>query len=135
MSIAVPVAALIGFCSPFDYNVWDCGIVTKSMIQVAVDNQLFLDHEQWEQVKQAAEFGLPTATEHAQRVAYLVGAGWTQPIEVDVGVPGVGAYGTWIYEDGNHRLCAAVMRNDASIEVNFGGDLDYAESIFGIKID
>jgi hypothetical protein len=34
----------------------------------------------------------PTAREyHRARIAYLVKYGWTDPIEIDVGVPGMGS--------------------------------------------
>jgi hypothetical protein len=135
MSTSIPVSTLIGFCSPFDYNVWGCGVVSITDIQRAIDDGQRLDHEQWAILKNAAGANPLTVDQHAQRIAYLIDANWTQPIEIDVGVPRLGCTPSWIYEDGNHRLCAAVMRNDSAIQVNISGDVDYAESIFGVKVE
>lgn len=59
---------------------------------------------------------------HAQRIAYFVKHGWDEPISVDVGCGPLG--GHFGVDDGNHRLCAAVIRGDASIKSSTGGLVD-----------
>lgn len=59
---------------------------------------------------------------HARRIAYLVKHGWNDPILVDVGCGGLG--GHFSVDDGNHRLCAAVIRGDASIKASTAGMVD-----------
>jgi len=72
---------------------------------------------------------------HVQRVAYLVVHGWRDAIDLDVGVPFMGCYVDWIIQDGNHRLAAAIFRNDLYIEALVGGQLSYAAELLGVSED
>jgi hypothetical protein len=55
-------------------------------------------------------------------------------IEVDVGCPVLGYGGPkWPVTDGNHRLAAAIVRNDAFISVDVAGQLDHAASLLGVS--
>lgn len=49
--------------------------------------------------------------DHASRIAYFVRNGWTDPIQIDVGIPDTQFSSDWIIEDGNHRLAAAFYMN------------------------
>lgn len=51
--------------------------------------------------------------------------GWHAPIIIEVD-------DEWIIWDGNHRLCAAVLRDDTEILAKVGGNLDYASELFGV---
>jgi hypothetical protein len=55
------------------------------------------------------------------------------PIEIDVGVPSLGCNIDWPIYDGNHRLGAAIYRNDEYIPVEISGDIDYAMNLFGFS--
>lgn len=70
---------------------------------------------------------------HIERVAYFVVNGWTDPIDLDVGVPSLGCYISWMILDGNHRFYAAVIRNDLAIHSTLSGDLNYAQEILGVQ--
>lgn len=59
--------------------------------------------------------------------------GWTDAIEIDVGIPRLRYYPGWAVVDGNHRLYAAVIRGDTHILTSIAGDLGYAAQRFGIK--
>lgn len=128
--------------SPFENDVWDCGIVTKQMVTDAVEQESLLGHEEWATLHlPTAERG-PTATldaitplHHASRIAFLMKAGWADPMDIDVGIPSMDCYPTWMWSDGNHRLAAAIMLNHQNIEANVAGDLDYASELFGVEFD
>jgi hypothetical protein len=56
----------------------------------------------------------------SQRVAYLVVNRDPWPIGIDVTSPD----GSWIIEDGFHRLAAAIYRRDRTIQVSLSGFID-----------
>lgn len=49
---------------------------------------------------------------HARRIAWFVRNGFQEPLQVDVGVPSLGCYVSWMVQDGNHRLAAAIYRRE-----------------------
>lgn len=72
--------------------------------------------------------------EHVRRVAYFVVYATQEPIELDVGVPELGWYPSWIIEDGNHRLAAAFFRGDKEINASVSGSIAHAKELLGIEI-
>jgi hypothetical protein len=56
--------------------------------------------------------------QHASRIAYLMDRDWKYPIEIDF--DGLSP----LVCEGNHRLAAAIMRGDVTIEAVFIGELD-----------
>jgi hypothetical protein len=72
--------------------------------------------------------------QHSERIAYLVRNGWNDPIELDIGVPGLGCYVDWPVMEGNHRLAAAIYRHDEYILAKVSGDIDYGFKLFGVDI-
>lgn len=64
-----------------------------------------------------------TRAEHLGRIAYLMEAGWTDAIEVDVGVPSMGFTPVCPVLDGNHRLLAAYFRGDIGITASTSGEI------------
>jgi hypothetical protein len=71
---------------------------------------------------------------HAGRIAHLVINGWNDPIDIDVGVPVLSFTPTWLVPDGNHRLAAAIFRDDEFIAADVSGDIDLAFELFGIDV-
>ena len=134
MSTLIPLAALDAFRSPFENDVWRCGLVSRAMIEQVLQEGLGYDYAYWQIIKQESPSELPSAQQHASRIAYLVKYGWADNIDIDVGVPSLGAVGHWPYTDGNHRICAAIFRGDSHIAAEVCGDIDYAEHLFGVKI-
>lgn len=53
----------------------------------------------------------PNRLWHIRRIAYLVERGWSDPIKINAIVPP----NMSIIADGNHRLCAAIIRGDEFI--------------------
>ena len=91
----VPVAKLMKLCNPFKNNPWGCPVFSFDEVQKAINERRKEPDSQ--------------STDHAARVAYLVGQKQEKPITVDVGVPAVGNYVAWPVTDGNHRLAAAIF--------------------------
>ena len=80
--------------------------------------------------------GLPVGSEwsreqHIERVAYLVLNPSSDPIDVSVGGIGIPA----MIQDGHHRWAAAKYRRDSKVLISIEGGLDFAESLFGIRMD
>lgn len=72
-----------------------------------------------EQYEPEYEDEIRTTKYHTRRIAYFVKHGWDDPISVDVGCGHYG--GHFEIVDGNHRLCAAVIRGDACIKADTAG--------------
>ena len=99
----VPLPRLRELCCPVATPPWDgAEDLTTDMVAAA---------------QAAARFhamplgnGAHSARDHAARIAHLVTTGWTDPIEIELGVPGAPGYRpTWPVTDGNHRLYAAIV--------------------------
>lgn len=134
MSTSIPLSAIEAFRSPFENDVWRCGIVSKAMVEQAVHEGQAYDFIQWNAVINACPNQAPSQQQHAARIAYLVKHGWNDCIDIDVGVPSLGMVVHWPYTDGNHRICAAIVRSDTHIEADICGDIDYAGQIFGVDV-
>jgi hypothetical protein len=77
--------------------------------------------------------GNGTPEQHMGRVRFLAAHGWSDPIEIDVGVPCLGYAGpSWPVIDGNHRLWAAALRGDDFIAVDIAGQVDHAARLLGV---
>jgi hypothetical protein len=61
------------------------------------------------------------ATLHAQRIAWLMHTGWSDPIHVDVGIPAFAPPPDWLVADGNHRLYAAALLGHSHIATLLSG--------------
>ena len=87
MSTQIPVAAIEAFRSPFENDVWRCGVVTKKMVEQALAEGSGLSFDAWKDLVSAAPENIQSQAQHAARVAYLVQHGWGDAISIDVGVP------------------------------------------------
>ncbi len=125
----VSLKRLLALANPVEDPPWECGILlSKDDVLEAIAAQDWLttpvpDEEQ----------GNPYL--HARRIAFLASHGWSDPIEIDVGVPSVGCCPVWPIEDGNHRLYAAAVREDTHVDTSVSGDLNYAARLFGIRAE
>lgn len=125
---AIPLHRVLEYCPVVDSPPWDTDTpLTPDMVRtlIARKGPLLSTHL-------GAE---GTSYQHAQRIAYLALYGWKDAITIDVGVPWAGGHrGGWLVADGNHRLYAAAMRKDPTIEVDAGGCLDTFNSMFGTNL-
>lgn len=126
MSVAVPVSNIVRHFDPLADPPWGCAQITKQEVLAWASDE--------GKVPFSVRFvGQNWSREHhIARIAFLVRTGWDRPIEIDVGVPSLGCHIPWPIIDGNHRLAAAAIRGDATIEVSVGGDLALAEDLFGV---
>jgi len=113
----IPVRRLARHCNPFSQSPWGTK-VRRTDVRRALDaGDLEPQHN---------------TDRHAQRIAYLVANEASDPIEVDVGIPALQHHVGWMVLDGNHRLAAAIYAGRETILAQVGGQLDYAESLFGV---
>lgn len=70
-----------------------------------------------------------TTRKHEERIAWLVTNGWNEPIEIEFRYADMESFRIW---DGNHRLAAAIYRQDTMISVQLGGFFD--NSIKGLGV-
>ncbi len=129
----ISVKSIRKLCDPTQNDVWSCGIVAQSLVAQCIQQGRLIDHEEWEALNAEALY-IPSAEEHASRIAYLATEGWEDPIEIDVGVPSLGYFPKWPLEDGNHRLFAAIFKKHETIDATFAGDLDLVSELFGITV-
>ncbi|MEJ6002523.1 hypothetical protein [Paucibacter soli] len=128
----VPVRRLARHCNPFD-PVWDTPDLRRHRITLAQVRKC-IELRQFEPTPFNPASDCPTwrLSRHARRVAYLAVHGWGDPIHIDVGVPAMCCHVDWLVEDGNHRLAAAIVRNDEHIASIISGSHDYCREILGV---
>ena len=135
MPVQIPIAKLREICDPFVSNPWmpfhdGSGLVLeRSAIEAALVSGN-VDERPYHTILEDQD----TIAYHVARIAYLVLHGWTDPIEIDVGVPGLGCHVDWVVVDGNHRLAAAIFRGDESIMAVVDGDINYGSELFGVDV-
>lgn len=121
--------------NPLENPPWDAGRIPKNF-RKAIEK--YLQTQEFERRSYSQVINrdcIVNRYNHAKRVAYLVQNPITdEPIEIDVGCPAFGHFTRWIVEDGNHRLAAAIYRNDRHIYANIQGQISHAEKLFRVKI-
>lgn len=128
MAVLLPVKALRAHCDPFRHLVWE-GLaepVQRSHVRLAIAHHV--------ELATPVEGADRSGNLHARRIAWFVRHGWTDAIDLDVGVPSMGCFPRWFIQDGNHRLAAAIFRGDPHIRATVGGDVDYAHELFGVSV-
>ena len=126
MSILIPLEKLIPWSAFTGVNPWGVGKFTTEHVHKAIENNRLssLPHD-------PSRRNLSTRRYHIQRIAWLAVNGWTDPIQIDVGVPELCSHVDWIVIDGNHRLAAAIVRGDKTISAAVSGSVGYALQLFG----
>jgi hypothetical protein len=125
----VPVARLRNLCDPIQVNPWGCQISPRE-VKKAVETGKF-QTTPWK--KSPRRLTSKERKYHIERVAYFVVHAWSDPIDLDVGVPSLGCYVRWLIQDGNHRFYAAVIRGDQFILSTLSGDLNHAQEMLGVR--
>ena len=116
------VEKIAAICNPYESTVWSSKVVRKKDVQMAITAGLL----------ESAPYCMALEDDwdhqtHVQRIAWLVANGWSDPIEVDVGIPVLGFHVNWPVTDGNHRLAAAIYRGDERILASVSGQVSYIE--------
>ena len=115
MPVSIPLEAFRRY-DPFDNEVWGAPVTRADVRQALQEGRLA---------------HAPGGQDHAARIAYLVEHPASEPVTIDVGVPSLGCVVQWPIVDGNHRLAAALYREDGSILAEVSGEVDYARCLFG----
>lgn len=120
MTELLSVRAIAGLCNPFESICWQehlsSPLTRKEVAQAVLTGDVL-----------PPEARIGSRRDHVARIAWFAIHGWSDPISVDVGVPGLPGYRfVWIITDGNHRFAAALCREDETIAGEIGGSLSYA---------
>ena len=118
MPVLIPVKKLKEQCDPFKDLVWGCDSISRNDIKDAIKEKSFVSNH---------KFNDNEWDENVGRIAYFVVNGWSDAIEIDVGIPSMQCHVNWIITDGNHRFAAAIYRKAA-----VSGCLEYAKELFGV---
>jgi len=105
-----------------DFNLMN-NIFTKSEIQSRIDSGY---------LNSVPCTGIYSCYDHLGRIAYFAKNGWSDPIILDVGIPGLHESTDLIW-DGHHRFAAAVFLDLKEIAVTFSGDIDYFNKLFNVN--
>lgn len=100
-------------------DIWGAGSINLADVEAAVQEQRFVADPF------SPGFGSWSYDRHVERIAYLLHHGWTDAIEVDVGIPSLGFWIDWPIQEGNHRLLAALTRKDPFILASVAGEVDF----------
>lgn len=125
--IWVPIKAIRRFACPVETPPWiDADdLKIEDVLEAYARGNLLAEH--------LGPAEAPAAI-HAARIAYFVETGWDDPIDIDVGVPWAkGWQSRWPIADGNHRLYAAIVREDDKILADICGCLETAHGMFGLE--
>jgi len=132
LPVLVAIDNLRKVCDPYKEQPWRIGgSLTREMVADCIQTGNLSDVV-------TQEGCLPPKTltieQHAARVAWFVVHGWTDAIDIDVGVPSLGCVVSWPVVDGNHRLSAAIYRGDEHISAEMSGQVSYAFELLGVNI-
>ncbi len=120
MPVMIEVSRLRRYACPISTNPWRHGRpVTIQSIETAIKSRRYVDN--------------PGTDDHPARIAFFVINPSHDAIEIDVGVPSIGAV-DWIIQDGNHRLAAAIYRGDKHIACSVSGCVHLAMEMFGVDV-
>jgi hypothetical protein len=124
----ISVDRLREFCDPFFNPPWEgvASLTVEGVKQAMVDG--FFEKKPYSAARRPEIW---TVEDHIARIAHLAVHGWDDPIDLDVGIPSLGAWVSWMVQDGNHRLAAAIVRDDSFIRSTFSGSYEYMSSLFG----
>lgn len=124
MPTTIALHRILSLCDPRSSWPWACEAPAPQALQ--------------ELLGSAPEMATPVgagglAADHIGRIRFLARVGWRDAIEVDVGCPCLGYAGpSWPVTDGNHRLWAAALRGDETIDVDITGQVDWAAQLLGV---
>lgn len=126
----VPIEEIIEHWDPFE--AWCDDAITSEEVDAALAAGR-LEARPFDSIPRSVLRDEDEREYHAARIAWLVVNRDERPIEIDVGAPDLGWHprgGAFDFIDGNHRLCAAVLRGDEAILVGYGGDRDAMADAF-----
>lgn len=127
MPCKVSVRRILNLSNPVESPPWACDGLTPAMVERAYMDGRYLRDPVPDILAHNPQL-------HAERIAWLMTTGWSDAIEVDVGVPSLGYFPRWCVVDGNHRLYAAAVKGAREILITVSGSLAYASQRFGVPV-
>jgi hypothetical protein len=118
MSVLLSVTRLAERFNPLSDSPWGLPEIRAAEIRAAIASEEFCP----ERHPNGLSGNYWSREKHISRIAFLAVHGWAEPIDINVGVPSLGCIVDWPISDGNHRLCAAIVRGDGHIAASVGGD-------------
>lgn len=128
------LANIIKYANPFD-GCWielDYPITKKEVLECVKNKQEELTQTPiWTEIafnhvkltKEAIRLN------HIKKIAYFVVNDIQDPISLEVGVPELNVYIDYIVDDGNHRLAAAIIKNQKIIKATLSGSTSHAKEL------
>lgn len=114
--------------NPIGNNVWGTGIIYPNVVLDKIRLRDFELSEFSATINGVYNRKPWDSDRHASRIAYLASvAEPLKPIDIDVGIPSMGCHVAWPILDGNHRLAAAFVRKQETINVLFSGCIETIE--------
>lgn len=115
-AVDLSVGKIASRCSPFYNVVWDD-------LDRPITRQEILD---------ADSLSDGPRKQHASKILHFVRHGWTDPIQIDVGIPSLRCNPYWI-QDGNHRFAAAIVLGLNTIHATCSGSIRELERLLPSK--
>lgn len=66
---------------------------------------------------------------HIKKIAFFVVNDSNRSIDIDVGIPSMGCYISYMIDDGNHRFAGAIIRGDKEIKAKVMGEEAHAKEL------
>jgi len=136
MIIKVATDILKRHWSPFDsrsrpWSLQENRPISISEVQRAVSLEQLVSPEREEHFKY---YGKRYRELHVRRIAWFVVNGVVKPISIYVCpfLKDLTSGERWIITDGNHRLAAAIVRNDSFVPSSIRGNWVYAEKLLSL---
>jgi hypothetical protein len=129
--MAVPVAKLRAISDPLATPPWtdragaQIAPIHIAEVRSSIDRGEFLTSHWGRKWSFARE-------QHIARIAALVVDPDPTAIDIDLGFPDHGYFAPWAIPDGNHRFCAAIVRDDQFIVASIRGDVGQVKKLLGI---
>jgi hypothetical protein len=109
-------------CDPFEAYIWDEYVLRPERIwqHYRADNARETSVRLYSYSPRQRRY---QRQQHERRVAWLMLHGWTDPIDIDVGVPALGYGSTHCTCDGNHRIAAALLMDHPYVLATCSGQV------------
>jgi len=126
LTVWVARLRLQAIADPFVMHPWGSPGITPADVRRAYERGHFQPNEPEKQ----ASLGRRGA-DHVARIAHLMRQGWTDPLQLDVGIPELGDRPDQVVQDGFHRLAAAIVLDKPWVYVDIAGSATQARHLLG----
>ncbi|MEK6832701.1 MAG: hypothetical protein AABY32_01525 [Nanoarchaeota archaeon] len=123
------ISRILEVWNPFDI------LMSKNLEEVKIDVLHYIKNKDFQRKYLENIFGLNEnyirdLNYDIRRIAWFVYNGWEDAVDIDVGINGFDT--RFICHDGNHRLCAAIIKGDKTIKAKVSGGCDIISYYCGL---